>query len=174
MHSTNTLSASICVIRKSLYIPMQIYHNINQSLSNRQGLKLCFPAEVTAPQVQLTQVQPGVSVHPCSTPDCTLQNLSWPQTKASQSLSLVRKRISGGLELPGLGGEQVGLWEDLVQPDGRAPGLQPSGVNLSNCQAKYCKSLAITETVKGQMQFPELFTQSEAPPPSLSAKNRQN
>lgn len=81
------------------------------------------------------------------------------------NLSLVRKRIRRGLELPGLGGEQVGLWEDLGQPDGRAPGLQPSGVNLSNCQAKYCKSLAITETVKGQMQFPELFTQSEAPPP---------
>lgn len=59
--------------------------------------------------------------------------------------------------------EQVGLWGDLCQSDGEGP--QPSGVNLSDCQAKYCKSLAITETVKGQMQFPELFTQLEAPPP---------
>lgn len=48
----------------------------------------------------------------------------------------------------------------------RAPGPQPSGVNLSDCQAKYCKSLAITETVKGQMQFPALFTQLEAPNPA--------
>lgn len=173
MHNTNTLSVSICVIRKSLYILMQIYHNINQALSNRHGLKLCFPAEVTAPQVQLIQVQPGVLCSPAAlqTVPCRICH---GRKQKSPNLSLVRKRISRGLELPGLGGEQVGLWEDLGQPDGRAPGLQPSGVNLSNCQAKYCKSLAITETVKGQMQFPELFTQSEPPPPSLSAKNRQN
>lgn len=45
----------------------------------------------------------------------------------------------------------------------RAPGLQTSGVNLSDCQAKYWKRLAITETVKGHTQFPELFTQLESP-----------
>lgn len=46
-----------------------------------------------------------------------------------------------------------------------ASGPQPSGVNLSDCQAKYCKRLAITQTVKGHTQFPELFTQLDAPPP---------
>lgn len=55
----------------------------------------------------------------------------------------------------------------------RASGLQPSGVNLSDCQAKYCKRFAITQTVKGHTQFPELFTQLEGPP-SRSAKNRLN
>lgn len=55
----------------------------------------------------------------------------------------------------------------------RASGLQPSGVNLSDCQAKYSKRLAITQTVKGHTQFPQLFTQLEGPS-STGAKYRQN
>lgn len=94
-----------------------------------------------------------------------LRSLSRSWMLQPPTLPLTLKRISGGSELPGLGGEQVRLLRSPLPVRRRAPGLQPSGVNLSDCQAKYGKRLAITETVKGHTQFPELFTQLEAPHP---------
>lgn len=172
------LSASICTSLGTgyIYIFMGIYkkgflerlikhlqepHPCNLITAETPVYCHCSLAEVTNLEVPLfAQVQPGTS-RVCPRGSATLpalQSLSHGWATASRL-----EKDQRWLKAAKAGRWTSGALRRPLPVRQRAPGLQPSGVNLSVCQTKYCKSLAITETVKGQMQFPELFTQLEDP-----------
>lgn len=119
------------------------------------GIKVSQPAQVRAGRGSVCLCGPAA-----------LQALPPPDASASHSFC-APEEDQRRLTAAWAGRWTSGALSGALPVRRRAPGLQPSGVNLSDCQAKYCKSPAITETVKGHMQFPELFTQLEGPPPEL-------
>lgn len=66
---------------------------------------------------------------------------------------LVSKRISGGIELPGLGGEQVGLWGALCQSDGALQAPSPWGLTSQTAKQNTARGSQLHRQSKATRNF---------------------
>lgn len=167
MHNTNTLSVSVCVIRKSLYIPMQIYHNINQSLSIRHGLKLCSScggdgatsaadpgsARCFCAALQHSRLYPAESV--------TAPNKSLP-------ISLSSVRGSGAaLSRPGWEVNKWGFEKTSASQTGELQVSSPQGLTSPTAKQNTARVSQLQRQSKGRCNF-QSYLHSQKRPPSFS------
>lgn len=99
------------------------------------------------------QPELGVSVWACNTPGLTLQSLSHGWMQQPPTLPLVSKWISSDLELPRLGGEQVGLWGALCQSDGTLQAPSPQGLTSQTAKQNTARGSQLHRQSKATRNF---------------------